>query len=466
MIGKGKDAIQKYNMLTVGDEVAVGLSGGADSVALLFLLRQMAGEKRLTLRALHLNHLLRGEESERDEAFVRTLCKKLDIPLTVERVDIAALAKKRRQSVELCAREERYAFFDRACPKGSLPLGKIATAHTLSDSVETTLLNLTRGTGLRGLTGIPPVNGRIVRPLIGCTRREVEAFCRENGLDWITDSSNLSDDYSRNRIRHQVIPALEELNCNLPHTVERMQELLAEDAAYLDSLAADSLTSLELPLSPGSWNRQAFLALPEPVSGRVLRDILRNRDIPYSRERIDLLRETIRRGSGGVQLGEALFFSVEEDVFSLSTHAEEEERAYFERILAWEVTAFPVEIELFPGKVVQLALLEYEEIENIVKKHGGVLKNALDCDKIDSCIKFRQRLPGDRLRPTGRGCTKKLKQLFGEANLPASRRDELAVLEEESGGRLLWAEGFGADERAAVSAETRRAILLTPNKLG
>lgn len=177
MRNKALLTVEQYQMLPAGSRVTVALSGGADSVALLHFLCSLRQERRLTIKACHINHLLREEESERDEAFVRKLCRKWQVPLRVFREDVAAGAKNAGESVELFGRQVRY-----RCLFQAADGGLVATAHTLSDRAETTFLNLLRGTGLKGLCSIPPVQGTVIRPLIRCTREEIEAYCRENGL--------------------------------------------------------------------------------------------------------------------------------------------------------------------------------------------------------------------------------------------------------------------------------------------
>ena len=198
---KARATIEEFSMLRQGDTVTAAVSGGADSVALLDFLCSLT-DLRLTVRACHLNHCLRGEESDRDEQLVRTMCEQYGIPLDLRRVEVKALARERGVSIEVAAREARYAFFDELAEKYRC---KIATAHTLSDAAETVLLNLARGTGIAGLCGIPPVRGAVVRPLIGCTRRETEDYCAAHGLCYVTDSTNLTDRYTRNHIRHNVL---------------------------------------------------------------------------------------------------------------------------------------------------------------------------------------------------------------------------------------------------------------------
>ncbi|MCI8497643.1 MAG: tRNA lysidine(34) synthetase TilS [Clostridiales bacterium] len=232
------ETIVQYGMVKKGDCVLVGLSGGADSTSLLHVLCSMREEWKITVSAAHLNHCLRGEESDRDEAFCRKLCEQIGVSLTVERADVAKAAKRSGESVEQCGRRLRYALFERESLKNG---ARIATAHTLSDSVETVLLHLTRGTGLKGLCGIPPVRGNIIRPLIECTRADVERYAADQGLSFVEDSSNRSRDYARNRVRLDVVPVLETLNPSLAQSVSRMMRQARQDEQCLAGLAEEAL---------------------------------------------------------------------------------------------------------------------------------------------------------------------------------------------------------------------------------
>ena len=203
-------ALRQYSLFTQGDRIAVGVSGGADSVALLRFLAVLREEYRWELIVCHIHHGLRGAEADRDEQFVRELAGQLGLPYTVRHIDAAALALENHLSVEEAGRNARYAFFAETAGEG----GRIATAHTLDDTIETVLMNLIRGTGLHGLCGIPRTRGNIVRPLLDVTRAEVEEYLALLGQPYCTDSTNLSDDYTRNRVRHDILPRLRELNPN------------------------------------------------------------------------------------------------------------------------------------------------------------------------------------------------------------------------------------------------------------
>ena len=214
MKDKVLSTIKANEMIKQGDRVIVGLSGGADSVALLCVLLELKDELGITLSAVHINHCLRGAESDSDELFCQKLCAEKEIDFTAHRIDVKSYCEQNKIGTEEGARALRYSIFEAADPTA-----KIATAHTLSDNVETVIMNLARGSALDGLCGIPPVRGRIIRPIIDCSRSDVEAFLAKLGQSYVTDSTNLTDDYSRNRVRHNVIPILKQLNPELERSV-------------------------------------------------------------------------------------------------------------------------------------------------------------------------------------------------------------------------------------------------------
>lgn len=218
MLNKLLNFVRQQNLLHVGDHIICAVSGGADSVALLFAMYLLKEKLGIRLSAAHFNHHLRGEESDRDEAFVRDFCDRYDIALYAGGGEVVAGKK----GLEAAARDARYAFLR------SLP-GTVATAHTADDNAETVLLHLVRGTGLKGLGGIAPVNNGVIRPMLGCTRRDVEDFCAEWCLSYITDSSNETDDFLRNRLRHHVMPLLKEENPRFAENTGAMALRLRQD---------------------------------------------------------------------------------------------------------------------------------------------------------------------------------------------------------------------------------------------
>lgn len=242
--------LKRYDMLRPGDKVICALSGGADSVALTFAMYLLKDKLGITLEAAHFNHHLRGEESQRDEDFVKEFCSRYDIPLHLGSGHVAAGKK----GLEAAAREARYAFFD------TLP-GKIATAHTADDNAETVLMHLVRGTGLKGLGGIAPVRGRIIRPMLDITRQQVLAFLRNYCLSFVTDSTNQAEDFLRNRLRHRVIPLLKEENPEFAANTSAMAQRLRKDEQALEALAGDEFTVSQLRALPDALRSRALSRL-------------------------------------------------------------------------------------------------------------------------------------------------------------------------------------------------------------
>ena len=226
--------MQQHQMLEEKDKVLAGVSGGADSVCMLLILGACRAKMDLSLQVVHIEHGLRAQESMEDAEFVRQLCRRLDIPCTVVHEDVAALAAREGLTTEEAGRKARYAAFEKLCPEG----GKIAVAHNMHDQAETVLFHLARGSGLDGLAGIRPVRGRIIRPLLCCGRDEIEAYLTQLGQTWRTDRTNEETVYSRNLIRHKVLPLLSgDVNAQAVRHICEAAELVGEAGRYLDSRA-------------------------------------------------------------------------------------------------------------------------------------------------------------------------------------------------------------------------------------
>lgn len=306
---KVRQAITEYNMLNGADAVAVALSGGADSVSLLLALRELSGEYGITVTACHVNHNLRGEESDRDMRFCEELCERLGVELRTASIDVLAMRQK-HESLEECARRARYGFFESVLSE----LGenaRLATAHNADDSAETTLLNLMRGTGLKGLCGVPPVRGRLVRPIIFCTRAEVEAFLAERGQRYVTDSTNLSDDYTRNKIRNIILPEMRKINGSLTTAMTRMERTLRADSDYLDSLAQEAL---EQTKTGRGYDAKRLSEYPLPIKSRAVRQILCEGGIEPSALRINTALELLEKRSARFNPCRNRFFTIRKGV--------------------------------------------------------------------------------------------------------------------------------------------------------
>ncbi|WP_343252258.1 tRNA lysidine(34) synthetase TilS [Ligaoa zhengdingensis] len=437
-------AIRQYGMIPPGACVLVGVSGGADSVALLHFLQRSGEQFGCTVVAAHVNHGLRGEESDRDERFVRALCERLGVELAVTHLqNLAAGAKESGQCLEEAARDARYRFLEEEARKRG---AQIATAHTMDDSIETTLFHLARGTGLRGLRGIPPVRGKIVRPLITCTRREIEAYCAENGLDYVTDSSNLSDSYARNRIRHTVLPPLREVHPGLDSVYPRMAARLAADEDYLGQAAAAAVQNCRR--MDGSWDAKGLAALHPALRYRALSMILAGRGWSASDVQATLLLEHLRSEHFVLELIAGQYVELRNGVLRLYEKMPREP--------GWKLRVGPGEFALSGGRTAVLTRINCKYSEQIEKTDRKLLKNALDYDKIYGDLVLRQRREGDKIRLCGRGVGKTLKKLFQEAGVPADERQRIPVLADGVG--VVWVAGFGCDERVAADASTKTAL--------
>lgn len=440
-------ALRQYSLFSQGDRIAVGVSGGADSVALLRFLAALRPQFGWDLVVCHIHHGLRGAEADRDEHFVRALAEQLGLPCAVSRIDAAALALRDHISVEEAGRMARYAFFAQTAGEG----GRIATAHTLDDSIETVLMNLVRGTGLRGLCGIPRIRGNIVRPLLDCTRAEVEDYLGTLGQPYCTDSTNLTDDYTRNRIRHDILPRLCALNPNFPGAMARMLPRLAAQQALTDCLAAQS--AQQLHAACGGLSRQGLSALPEPVCDRLLLRLLEQNRLPVSAAAVERMTETLRTG-GKLDLAARSWFFVAQGDLAAVIYAPPGGIPTVPVPLPQEET--PVILPFSPQKSLKLTLCNKIVANTSEKFNISLLKYAIDCDRIRGYSFMRTRRPGDTFIIGKKQLS--LGEAWAAAGIPALLRPVLMVLADEQG--VLWAEGIGSSSRAAVTENTKQYVII------
>lgn len=439
MIESVKATVKRYNMFSSEKSVTVALSGGADSVALLFALLEIKNEFGLNVSAAHLNHCLRGEESDGDELYVRKLCDKLDVPLICDRADVLGFARDNNQSIELAARNVRYEFLERVSN------GLIATAHTADDNIETVLYNLSRGTGIDGGCGIPPVRGRIVRPLILVTRADVEKYCELKGVNYRTDSTNLSDEYTRNRIRHGVVPVLKTVNTSAVKNVALFSERLRIDADYLMAEADRVYSEI---LLDGGLSVERLLELHPAIFTRcLLRLCEESLRISLEHTHVALITDMLKQGRKRQSILEGCYSEVQNGVLK-----------FVRSDLSAE--SFSFEIDSLPFVCKGLKLTKVSKKIAIV--NNLLLKNGIDYDKICGILTFRSRLPGDSIKLNGRGVTKTFKNLFNEHNIPVDKRNSIAVLADEKG--VVWLSGFGVDQRVAVCEDTKNVLIIGEDK--
>lgn len=440
MIDKFKRAAREYGMCDC-KELTVALSGGADSAALLLCANELKEKFGFRLSAAHLNHCLRGAESDEDEAFCRELCDRLGIELFCERADVSGEAASSGESLELAARRIRYAFLFRVSPN------RIATAHTADDNLETVVFNLCRGTGLSGLTGIPPVRERIVRPLIYCTRSDTERFCRERGVEFRVDSTNLSDEYSRNYIRHNIIPHLKKLNPSVASSTVEACRTLAEDRSLIEAEARSVFEAARS--SVGKYNSELFAtAEPSLAKRAVMLAVSETLDASADRGTLEAIYSSCVKGIGRVNFHGNSFAEVSHGLLTLAASNQPPE------------LSLTLPSEDFSELVLdgyRIFLLNSTEFDEFRKVHKKLLFSAFDYDKITGTVLVRHRKEGDSLRPVGRGCRKTLKKLFSELKLPVWERERMPIITDDAG--LLAVGHCAVDQRAAVTRDTKRILV-------
>lgn len=453
-MSKGLLAAADLSGLPGSGLIVVGFSGGADSTALAHWLMGKVDPARIVLA--HVNHMLRGEEAERDEAAAREFARRTGLRFVVSKTDVGALAKQRGMGLEECGRAVRYEFF------GSLAKGendRILTAHNADDNAETMLLNLCRGAGLDGLCGIPRQRGKILRPLLRVSREEIEEYCRVNGLSFVTDSSNLSGEFARNRVRLQVMPVLRELNPRFAEAAAQAAELLGRDREFLRE-EAEKL--IERAKKPYGLDAAVLLEAPEAVSARALKCWLGRQGCGrLEKKHLDEARACLEYG-GAVQLPGGVTVRLAQGVLSAVREGAAEPFSLAvklpERFEEAEKTALP------GGKVLILEKRRGPFINSKQKIHNLYFKNALDYDIITGTLAARTRREGDRFSPAGGAGSKSLKRVFQECGMPAGLRNGAVLL--ECGGKLAWCEGAGVSREFQVMERTRTALVVTLQNAG
>ena len=411
--------MERWGMLPpAGGLLLCAVSGGRDSVCLLHYLANLAPGRGFSVAAAHLNHKMRPE-AQRDEDFVRTLCRKLDVPFYTEAVPVYETAEQWGLGVEETGRRLRYDFLQRTAD--AIGAERIATAHHAQDQAETVLLNLLRGTGPEGLAGIPPVRGRIVRPLLQTSRREIEDYLEEHGLSHVEDSTNQDTHYARNRLRRELWPQLETINPALTRSIGRTAEILRSENPYLDTLAADYL-----PQSGTALETARLLSAPEALRPRILRLLLQR--LPGGKKDV-----------GAVHIDALLALTVGGGTLDLPGGMQAVCRGGQLR-LTMQAAALP-EITLRQGVNrwgdYDITLRGGEDVRVIVRSWRG----------------------SDRLT-TGRG-SRSLKRLFLDAGIPAEDRNRIPVVCVNGAVRAVYGVGI---EESILSGETDDHINITIHK--
>ena len=407
-----------------------------------------------------MNHGLRGAAADRDEAFVRQACGALGVPLRVfHAAELAdTVDAPPPHAGEDWARRLRYACFERLCEEG---IDAVATAHTANDQAETLLLRLARGTGLHGAAGIRPRRGCYLRPLLCLNRADTEAVCRAAGQTWVTDETNETDAYARNRLRRAALPALQSTNEAATENLARFCEKAAQADAYFAQKAEALLMDARLSdTDPVCWRLEPLAAADAPILETALHRLaapVRDPEEKYIR----LLAQLVQQGSGAVQLTGKVRFCAADGVLRQETQAES---AGWDADAAAAFTAAlqagkPARMPLPGGKTLTARVFPADFEEKIQVVHKKDLKNQADYARITTLyagLVLRTRQPGDVYRPAGRSVHNRLRKWMNEAGIPASQRDQLPLL--AAGSEVLWVCGAGFAEGLAPDADTAQVL--------
>ena len=452
--------MRQNHMARPGDGVLVGLSGGADSGGLLLVLWKLRETFQISLRALHVHHGLRGAEADRDAAFSRMLCERLEVPFYEFRIDAAKEALDRKCSVEEAGRQARYRLYEETalawekemCPDltSENAGGKeavaarvhIATAHHADDNAETVLFNLFRGSGLTGLSGIAPVRGRIIRPLLWAQRSEIQTWLRQQGQDWVEDSTNQESEYSRNWLRNELLPAVEErLNAQAVRHIDQAGRRIRQADAYLEEGAEEWL---QKHAPDGKADAGALAEQAEIVQGYIVRRLFLKSKMPLrdvTETHVQAVRELLYQGTGKS-------ISLPHGFRAVNIYG----------FLEVRPLSHPGERKggLLPGI----------QNENLLQMHTFPCENGdefpknqytkwFDYDKINVGLSIRYRKNGDYLTLSGGG-KKKLRRYMIDEKIPENERDRIPVLAD--GDHVLWVVGYRISDYYKITDETEHIL--------
>lgn len=460
--------IKKFEMLSFNDRVLIGVSGGPDSVTLLNVLLSFKKRYNLSFFIAHLDHMLRGKESDEDVNFVKNLAQELGLTCEVKSCNLIKIARKEHLTLEEAARKCRYKFYLETAKK--FVVNKVALGHNADDQVETVLMRFLRGSGLEGLMGIPPVRGKIIRPLIECSREEIEEYCKENKIGYRVDSSNKEVVYFRNKIRLELLPLLsKDYNKNIKDIILRLRSIISEVSVYLNQETELFFKEVVRRESPEMVviDLKKFISLPMALKRRVIRksiEVVKGNlySISFGHNNEILKLTEYQLGEKEIYLPDNLIARKIYNKIMISK----------KRISKDQTDEIPTPWEyniLIPGKTevksldieVEIKIINSADIKSSLylnkKKSKGKFLEFIDYNKVKLPIKLRNRRSGDRFYPLKMGGLKKVKDFFIDNKIPKSYRDLIPILV-DSEDRIIWIVGMRLDDRVKINSDTKKVL--------
>lgn len=448
MYQRVREYIQRYHMLDGTDKVIVGVSGGADSVCLLFMLAELKRELGFSLMAVHVHHGIREESADADAAYVEKICNEQGIELCTFREDVRTYARQNKLTLEEAGRDVRRAVLGRVLEecKGT----KIALAHHRNDNVETFIWNLCRGCGLKGMGGIAPVDGVFIRPLLCLNREEIESYLRNLGISYCTDETNLEDEYTRNRIRNNVIPYLEkQVNrqtvLHMAETMEQMRVL----GAYVEQETAKYTGRCVRYEKEGAavLKEMEYRKVPEALQPYVIHEMIcrvagQRKDIELTHTR--MIEELLNK-----QTGRRLWLPYNVEAVRCYEGIEVYKKQSLEQKKQYEEAEYKARMKIF------------DRTPDMTIFPETPYTKWFDYDIIKNTVKIRHREPGDYITINRQGGTQKLKQYFINQKIPGKERDKIWLVAD--GQHIMWVVGYRQNQKYQVTDKTRRILEIEIN---
>ena len=445
--------IKEKNIVKSGDKILVGLSGGPDSVCMLNLLCSIRDEEKIEIAAAHINHMLRGEEADKDEEYSKKLCESLGVRFFSKRIDINKYALETGKSSELAGREARYDFFNEIINK--INFNKIATAHNANDQAETILMRIMRGTGLEGLGGIPVEReGKYIRPILFMKREEVEQYCKENNLNPHIDATNLERIYSRNKVRLDILPYMKNnFNPNIVETINRMALLLQDDNEFIEG-------EVNKAYKDNCFERENSIVISKNlfnIHSAIVTRVIRKALFAINKSNYDMEMKNIEDIIELSNLGTNKRVDLPKDIYAENVYGDIiiRKKEYIKNKLSNELTLNKKDI-LHNEVIFDEYIINFDVVNNkdIKQENDELIKN-FDYDKINNVI-IRYRKDGDRITPLGMKGSKKLKDIFIDMKIPKEKRDEIPLI--QFNDDISWIVGIKMSDKFKITKETKHIL--------
>lgn len=445
--------IKEKNIIKSGDKILVGLSGGPDSVCMLSLLCSIREEEEIEVAAAHINHMLRGEEADKDEEYSKRLCESLGVRFFSKRIDINKYVLETGKSSELAGREARYDFFNEIINK--INFNKIATAHNANDQAETILMRIMRGTGLEGLGGIPVEReGKYIRPILFMKREEVEQYCKENNLTPHIDATNLERIYSRNKVRLDILPYMKNnFNPNIVETINRMALLLQDDNEFIEGEVSKAYKDNCFEKENGIVISKNLFNIHSAIVTRVIRKAL----FTINKSNYDMEMKNIEDIIELSNLGTNKRVDLPKDIYAENVYGDIiiRKKEYIKNKLSNELILNKKDI-LHNEVIFDEYILNFDVVNNKdIKQENNEFIKKFDYDKINN-VTIRYRKDGDRITPLGMKGSKKLKDIFIDMKIPKEKRDEIPLI--QFNDDISWIVGIKMSDKFKITKETKHIL--------